>query len=199
MGPDLVQDVYRKHPCVGENCADLLVPAAGHGALIHSSVDRARHSFSTCVCARIYLYPSNYYMCFYIHANVCESIIVCLALSFLPPPSFPPLLFFCSTSCLSFMPAVFLIGVFPFFFLTSFPLSFLFWLFILYLFIHMFQLKVVLCLLLSLAKTGWLSTLLASPQPESSWPRSGHSCARYFLKKKRNKGVGAALVSLLSK
>jgi len=74
---------------------------------------------------------------------MCESIIACLTLTLLPPRSFPQLLFFCSTSCLSFIPVVFFIGVFPFF-LTFFPPSLLFWLFILYLLVHVFLLQVVL-------------------------------------------------------
>lgn len=52
-------------------------------------------------------------------------------------------------------------------------------------------------LLLSLAKAGRPSTLLASLHTLTvRGPRSGHSSAPYFLKK-RNKGVGAAVVSLL--
>lgn len=72
---------------------------------------------------------------------MCESIIACVSLILLLPPSFSPLLCFCSPLCLNVMPMAFFMGLFPFFFfLTFFPLSFLFWIFIFYLLVHVFLL-----------------------------------------------------------
>lgn len=94
------------------------------------------------------------------------------------------------------------IGIFPFF-LTFFPLSFLFCLFVLYLLIHIFLLQVGFIIFLlhgssflsphRLAKLSGVSAL-----PGSSWLEERPQLGPYCWKK-RTKGDGAALVSLLFK
>lgn len=49
---------------------------------------------------------------------MCESIIACVSLILLLPPSFSPLLCFCSPLCLNVMPMAFFMGFFPFFFFS---------------------------------------------------------------------------------
>lgn len=71
---------------------------------------------------------------------MCESIIACVSLTLLLPPSFSPLLCFCSPLCLNVMPMAFFIGLFPFFFLPAFP--FLFYSGFSYLLVHIFLLQV---------------------------------------------------------
>lgn len=97
---------------------------------------------------------------------MCESIIACVSLTLHLLPSFS-LLCFCSTLCLTVIPMLFFIGVFPFFFL-------LYFLFLLYSGFSFFtflsthfssRLVYNFCfawLLLSLTRTGWPGTLLTS-------------------------------------
>lgn len=132
---------------------------------------------------------------------MCENIIACVSLTLLLPPSFSPLLCFCSTLCLSVMPMVFFMSLFPFF-LPSFP--FLFYSgfsFFTFLFTY-FSSRLVynfcfVWLLLSLTRLAKHPVNL-SAHPKGWWPENHGSCALNSWKKGIRR-VGAALISLLSK
>lgn len=104
---------------------------------------------------------------------MCESIIACTSLTLLLPPSFSPLCF-CFTLCLSVMPVVFLIGLFPFFslpfFLFLFCSDFSFFTFLFTCFSS--RLVYNFCfawLLLSLTRAGWPSIPVNLSVRPKSW------------------------------
>lgn len=127
MEVSLVQEVCRNNPCAGENCADLPEAMTSSPLLcsVLRNVDKTQHGSCTCVC----MYVLDVFM-----YTVFEHII---AVTFLLLPLLVSIYFSFSVPLhvLSFMPMVFFTHIFPFFH-SFFPLSFLFWLFILYYLIY---------------------------------------------------------------
>lgn len=126
----------------------------------------------------------------YIQTYMWKHLIACLVLILLPLPSFPLLLFFCSTLCLGFMPVAYLFIYFKY---TLFPLfscsAISFLSFSSVCFCPKSAYNFFWCGFFFLTRAGWPNALLASQcTPRVCGLRSSCSCAPSFLRRKK-KGI----------